>query len=357
MEPKIYPFDEAWQASQELIEKGACTKSRRLLLGNGFSRSFFGDKFSYRTLFSVIESEKKNERLKRLFDYFGTSNFEAVLTALKDTRFLFEIYGVKSDGPLADYERIRDALAEAIVKVHPPKTTAIPLESKKCCLLFLQRFDDDIFTVNYDLLLYWVVVQDNIFGDYFFREEDTPPEYCEFVHDGSKSAKHVHFLHGALHLFQKDGRTIKKVWGNVAPLVSQIKGEMEMGHYPLVVAEGDAASKLSRIKSVPYLEHAFAKLQNSKGQLFTFGFSFSEQDNHIVDLIVNNTDIRFLWIGIRGDFVKKENVRLAGLARDMDERRSKVIEGHKRKSKSKSGSLEVRFYDAEAVELWTGVNA
>lgn len=352
MKTKIYSFEEAWEASQGLIDEELCTKPRRLLLGNGFSRSFFGDQFSYKTLFSVIESEKKNERVKRLFDYFGTSNFEAVLTALKNTQFLFEVYNITNDGPSADYERIRNALAEAIVKVHPPKTTAIPPENKRSCLSFLQRFDDDIFTVNYDLLLYWVVVQDDVFGDYFFREEDTPPEYCEFVHDGSKSVKHVHFLHGALHLFQKDGRTIKKVWGNVAPLVSQIKEEMERGHYPLVVAEGDAASKLSRIKSVPYLEHAFSKLQNSKGQLFTFGFSLSEQDNHIVDLIVGNADIRFLWVGIRDDFTKKENMRLASLARDMEERRSKLIEGRKKKSKSKSGGLEVRFYDAKAINLW-----
>lgn len=353
MELKIYSFDEAWKASQKTIDDGECTKSRRLLLGNGFSRSFFGDKFSYQTLFSVIESEKKNKRVKKLFDYFGTSNFEAVLTVLKNTKFLFEVYGIVNKEPLVDYERIRDALAEAIVKVHPPKTTAIPTKNKIACLSFLQKFDDDIFTVNYDLLLYWVTVQDDTFGDYFFREEDTPPEYCEFVHDGAKSAKHIHFLHGALHLFQKDGRTIKKVWGNVAPLVSQIKDEMEKGHYPLVVAEGDSESKLSRIKSVPYLEHAFAKLQNFKGQIFTFGFSLSEQDNHIVDALVNNDNVRCVWIGIRGDFSQEENKRLMGLANDIQERRNKKLLGkQRRRRKNKFGNLEVKFYNAGSVDLW-----
>ena len=352
MYPKICSFDEAWMISQKLIDDGKCTKSRRLLLGNGFSRSYFGEKFSYQTLFNSIEFEKKNERIKKLFDYFGTSNFEAVLTILKNTEFLFEVYDIDNRKPLADYERIRDALAEAIVRVHPEKTTSIPEENKKTCLSFLQKFDDDIFTVNYDLLLYWVVVQDGVFGDYFFRDEVTPPEYCEFVHDGSKTEKHVHFLHGALHLFQKEGRTIKKVWGHIAPLVSQIKNEMENGYYPLVVAEGDSNSKLSRIRSVPYLEHAFAKLKNSSGQIFTFGFSFSEQDTHIIDAITSNSKIRCVWLGIRGDFSREENKRLINLANNMQEERTKLIAGKKQKSKSKSGELEVMFYDAGEIDLW-----
>lgn len=344
--PKIYSFEEALIEARKNSDQKLCTKGLRLLLGNGFSQAYFG-KFSYKSLFTAIQEQKENERIKKLFNHFGTSNFEAVLSFLKHTQFLSTIYGFPDKEIKSDYERLRDSLAEAIVKVHPENTNEIPKKNQQACYKFLEKFDE-IFTVNYDLLLYWVLLQDPslAFGDYFFRDENTPNEFCEYFQDGSKSEKHIFFLHGALHLFLKNGVTTKKVWGNTVPLIEQIKSEIENGYYPLVVTEGDSDSKLNQIKGNPYLNHGLSSFLLKKGQLFSFGFSFSDQDNHIIDAIVKNMGLNFLWIGIRGDI--KKNSHFLEIAKKMEDGRGKILKG---KEKTKS-SLSVYFYDAGNVNLW-----
>ena len=163
----IYSFDEAMKAAKENATNKLCTDGIRLFLGNGFSQSYFGP-FSYTTLYQAVKDEKQNKNIKKLFEHFGTSNFEAVLSFLKHAQFLLKIYGIKGTAIVKDYERVRDALAEAILKVHPEKTTVIPEEVKLSCYKFLKQFND-IYTVNYDLLLYWTLLTDPAldFGDYF----------------------------------------------------------------------------------------------------------------------------------------------------------------------------------------------
>jgi hypothetical protein len=98
--------------------------------------------------------------------------------------FFSELYSFDSKSAQEDYTKIQNSLAEAIVKVHPEKTTAIPEKNKIQCLNFIQKFED-VFTVNYDLLTYWVLLYDpNLkFGDYFNRNNHTPDEYCEYFKD------------------------------------------------------------------------------------------------------------------------------------------------------------------------------
>lgn len=345
----ITTFGQAMESAQDNSKGSLCSKHIRLLLGNGFSQAYYGD-FGYTTLYQAIKDEKKNKNIKKLFKYFGTSNFEAVLSFLKDAQFLFKIYGIDSANIIRDYERIRDALAEAILKVHPEKTTVVPEKAKINCYEFLKQFND-IYTVNYDLLLYWTLLTDpNLdFGDYFTRDDDTPEEYCEYVKDGSRKDKHVFFLHGGLHLFIKDGRTIKKVWGNTIPLIRQIKEEIENGYYPWVVAEGDYESKLKQIKSNPYLDHAFEKLSQNEGQLFTFGFSFSSQDKHIIKAVVKNCAIKHLWIGIRGKLSDKNNEHLIKIANDMMSDRKRIVKGINKRTR---GPLEIHFYNAGDMNIW-----
>ena len=341
---KIYSFEEAFKEADSNRKNKLCTKDLRLLLGNGFSQAYYGS--SYTALFNAIGEEKKNERIKKLFDLFGTSNFEMVMSCLKNAQLLSQIYDFSDSEIKKDYERIRDALAEAILKVHPESTIQIPENHKISCQKFLKKFDD-IYSVNYDLLLYWVVLQgpEVSFGDYFFRDQDTPSEYCEYFEDGSKTTKHILFLHGALHLFLKNGITTKKVLGTDRPLISQIKSAIESGHYPLVVAEGDSKSKINQIKSNPYLNHAFSKFSLCGGQIFSFGFSFSDQDKHIVDAIAQNKKIRFLWLGIFGDASDEESKRLLKIGREMEKSRES-------KSKKTEHSLAVKFFDTKSVNIW-----
>lgn len=349
--PKIYSFEDATKMADEFSGIN-CTKTKNILLGNGFSRSYYGDKFNYTTLFDAIKEEKNNERIKEIFEKYGNSNFEGVLRLLQDASWLNEIYKISNKEIISDYNKIKKSLSEAIVKVHPEHTGKIEEDQKKSCFNFLNLFEN-IFTVNYDLLLYWVIMtqegQDK-FGDYFTKEEDTPEGHCEFV-IGSHG-KHIHFLHGALHLFQQDGAVLKIVWGETVPLVSQVRDLMEKGIYPLVVAEGNSKAKVKQIKNNPYLKYIYDKFKLITGQLFTFGFSMSEQDEHILKIIKNNEDIRHLWIGIRGDFKTKHNKHFIQIANDLENERSLLIKNKKYNKNSKKGDLKVRFFDAGTMNIW-----
>ncbi len=350
--PDVYSFEDALKQAKTNARLGLCTKDIRILLGNGFSRAYYGD-FEYTTLFDAIKNEKENERIRQVFDAYGNSNFEGVLKLLQDGAWLVQIYGQSNEEILVDYERIKSALAEAIVKVHPANTGLIPLKNKQSCHNFISQFRD-IFTVNYDLLLYWVVLNNTspAFGDYFTREEDTPAELCEYVGSGAGDDPKIYFLHGALHLFQKDGKTVKRVWTTM-PLVSQVKEAMDKGEYPLVVAEGDSSAKDKQMSSNPYLKNAYDKFKNLGGQLFTYGFSFADQDNHLMQAIARNPFYRHLWIGIRGGFEKDSNVRIFEKTNEMKEIREGVIKGKKYSASRKAGDLKVHFYDSGSMDIWS----
>lgn len=168
---------------------------------------------------------------------------------------------------------------------------------------------------------------------------------------GGTSTRGLFFLHGALHLYS-DGKMVRKrVWKDTdIPLVSQIRSALEAKKYPLVVAEGKSDSKLEQIQGSSYLSNCLRKFQGIEGHLFTFGHSLSEQDQHIIDIISKNLGLRYLWIGIRGDFSKPSNQRLFDQAHEMQRRRLDHI--GIRKLRSKKGDLTVRFYDADSAKVW-----
>lgn len=349
--PKIYSFDEAVSVANGNAKNKKCTQRKNLLLGNGFSKAYYED-FGYTTLFEAIKDKKDLEKVKKLFKYLGTSNFEGVLQLLQDSAHTAKIYGLDPKDIDQDYEILKKALAEAITKVHPSDTGQIPDENKRACLQFLKKFES-VFTVNYDLLLYWAIMVENPipFIDFFSREEDTPDEYCEFEF-GEKGTP-ILFLHGALHILQSRGQVYKRVWKTTGKaLINQIKVAMDNGKYPLVVTEGESKSKRKQIKENKYLDYVFSKFGNYGGQLFTFGFSFSDQDKHIADEIAKNAGIRYLWIGLRGDFSDENNQKLIEVAKNLKEKRDKFLKKHPPSKKSLDGDLQVLFYDAGSMDIW-----
>ena len=73
-----------------------------------------------------------------------------------------------------DYESLKSALVDAIANTHPAMPSDIGEARLSSSTNFLKNFTN-VFTTNYDLLLYWAsLVQDPPpFKDGFGREEDT----------------------------------------------------------------------------------------------------------------------------------------------------------------------------------------
>ena len=108
-----------------------------------------------------------------------------------------------------DYEQVRDALTDAISRSHPDLPEDVGDEALDACADFLVKFNN-VFTLNYDLLLYWASLRKVPFPfkDGFGREGNTPDSHLVFLQAQTKG-NFIYFLHGALHLTTADGEVRK----------------------------------------------------------------------------------------------------------------------------------------------------
>ena len=154
MMPKIISFDDAIVATKN--------QDRSLLMGNGFSIQHF----SYQTLLKETNLEA-DEPLWKLFEAFDTFDFEAVIRSLDGAAGVEEVYGNYAQATQfrQEADRLRKALVLAIRRTHPSHRSDIEAQIPRC-RIFLEHFSN-YFTLNYDLLLYWVQLNTQGFNDGF----------------------------------------------------------------------------------------------------------------------------------------------------------------------------------------------
>ena len=147
---------------QALEDSGS--NALHLLLGNGFSRAYRNDLFAYDALF--IEAKGKlSPTVRSAFKALGTTDFEQVMRALRQAVLLVGAYGA-SDPTLAqrlstDAAALREVLAQVIASNHPERNSEIGDHEFRACREFLHNFKT-IYTLNYDLLLYWALMKDDL---------------------------------------------------------------------------------------------------------------------------------------------------------------------------------------------------
>ena len=216
------------------------------------------------------------------------------MRALEHAATIEKAYGDVAKSALftGDAERVREALIHAVRAVHPGVTFEIPGREIDYCADFLSNFDE-IFTLNYDLQMYWVILRaPRKHTDGFGLGEEvngfrtfTEGAYCS-----------TYYLHGALHLFEgESGETRKRVLTN-SKIVDDIAETIRITHkLPLFVAEGTTSQKLKKINSVAYLRRCYETLKNTSGSLFVFGHSASPNDIHVYDAIFSSNNLKKLF--------------------------------------------------------------
>jgi hypothetical protein len=125
-------------------------------------------------------------------------------------------------------------------------------------------------------------------GDDGFRHPDDPDE--PYVSWQEANSPTVHYLHGALHLFDAKSEIIKYTWSKTdVPIVDQIRSALDEERYPLFVAEGDCPSKQERILHNAYLHKALRSFKSicepATGALVIFGHSLAANDQHVLRMI------------------------------------------------------------------------
>jgi Domain of unknown function (DUF4917) len=146
-----------------------------------------------------------------------------------------------------------------------------------------------VYSTNYDLLLYWSMMNDrDHFKDFVWgRDGDNRRNLFDVsdtdLWDGNKPTTKVLFLHGALHLHKnRDGRTFKKLSGEDGNLLDLF--DVQGDAIPLFISEGTSRDKLSAIIRNDYLSFAYERFSKHRGSLVVFGHSLSpEFDQHLID--------------------------------------------------------------------------
>lgn len=340
---ELLPFKEALG----LAGKG----KRHLMLGNGFSIALRPDIFTYNTLFETAkESDCLSDELAEVFQELGTTDFEVVMESLQNAATLVKHY--ESANPALarkleeDAAQLRDVLAETIAKSHPARPYDVSDEQYGSCKSFLQNFDGNIYTLNYDLLLYWTLMQSELepqleSDDGFRHPEDGEEEFVVWDVQNTNDQR-IFYLHGALHIYDAGADLLKFTWSKTEiALVDQIKRSLAKREYPLIVTEGTSAQKMDRIQHSSFLGRAYRSFSAITGNLFIYGHSLAENDEHLLKLI-DKRNVNKIFVGIYGDASTKSNRRII--------ERAQLIPGRR----SSRCPAEVLFFDAESAHVWDG---
>lgn len=304
-----------------------------ILLGNGFSISLHR-KFAYPSLFDQFIGTCKPST-REVFLRFATSNFEEILGEFASAQRVATALGEDPSRIVRATEFVRNGLIKVVEEVHPRKD-ALPWPMMES---YARTFDSfgDIFTTNYDALLYHIIMlrkdwwtetgKGHPYNDYFWEVYDA--EWLRHKDFQNLSYyKHVYYVHGALFLFQ-GGADNLKIRSSDTELIETISQKIRAGRIPIFVSEGRSDLKRLALARNRYLGFAYDHLKKPRKRIVTFGFSFSSQDQHIIDALMPTTLIdASVYVGERS---------AAELQAEVD--RLKVVLGKSR----------VRFYQAESL--------
>ncbi|WP_287373166.1 DUF4917 family protein [Prosthecochloris sp.] len=276
-------------------------RSFHLLLGNGFSIAYDPGIFSYNALHDFV-SKLKDKDLSKILEVIETRNFEVIMQFLDHFSALFRAFDgdpkLKKRIDTAS-KKLKTSLLDAVRALHPEHVFKVPKKQSTACANFLSIFlntGGNLFSTNYDLLLYWVLMRNKVLnhvdgcgrelendtGEYMESEEQ---EWSELMWGKHHDEQNVFYLHGALPFFDSGIAVIKEQYDNYNYLLSKISARMEKGEYPIFVTAGNGEQKLKHIKHNPYLTYCYDCFCKAKGSLVTFGFSFGPYDEHIIDAI------------------------------------------------------------------------
>lgn len=342
---------------QQVIESLQKKKRQKhLLLGNGFSMSYDSGIFSYNSLSKFLEN-LDNDILQKLFQIIKTSNFELLMEQLDNVAQIAEVFGADTTVVIKirkATETLKESLIDAIKELHPEHVFAIPDEKSKACAGFLNEYlanDGNIFTTNYDLLLYWVLMRNQLdkIGDGFGRETDETDEWVapedrewsELRWGKNSDTQSIYYIHGALHLFDTGINVIKEEYTSEHVLLENVKTRMERKEYPIFVTAGNGEEKLSHIRHNRYLSFCYDTLSKIDGSLICFGFGFGSYDEHIIKAVNKAAKKQK---DENGNWLPFLNSIYIGVYSDADMKHLKSIE--------KKFKCYVRYFDAKTVNVW-----
>ena len=331
----------------EALQEAQAFSTKHLMLGNGFSIACRPQIFAYGKLFEQADFSTISPTAKHAFAALDTQDFEKVIKTLRDASAITAAYG----GPpalaatlAADADGLRELLVQTIAATHPSWPGDLSEQEYQSCRCFLSNFDN-VYTLNYDLLLYWVQMHteegvEPTSDDGFRKPDDYDSAYVVWE-PGQSHEQNMWFLHGALHVFDAGTEIQKYTWRNTGVrLIDQIRTALNKNYFPIFVSEGTSAEKYERIRHNDYLAKAYRSFSSIQGALFIYGHSLAENDDHYLRCIQKGK-LSQLYVGLYGDPNSAPNKFII-------RRAAQLANGRRAKN-----PLNVSYFDAATAKVWT----
>jgi hypothetical protein len=258
-----------------------------VLIGNGASIAV-SSRYSYGSLYEKAKSlQLLDEATAQVFDDFSSTDFEAVLRYFASASRVLAAYRYKHTNKarriLARRANVvRKALDEVIRQVHVAWTE---LEGSVLTSLFdALHSHSTVFTLNYDLMNYWALMNDaGRFKDLLLNSRFKPKEAYRLL-DELPDRLTLFYLHGGLHLYTDEEGVVRKRNSSIEDGLLKLLRRLDVSkESPLIVAGATGQEKLATIQASPYLQFAFEQLRRHPKPLVVVGASLnSESDSHVL---------------------------------------------------------------------------
>lgn len=335
-----------------------------LIVGNGASISL-SDNFNYNNLFLKAEElGYLSPEIAKIFSEIGTSNFEVILNQLDITQKINNLLSLPeiltaqlpqiNDVIFTSSNQIKTALIETIRGVHPEYTELSITQPESNAILklneFLNQFDY-IINLNYDLLVYYILLADtNLFIDSFRsssrnRQNLTFNENVINTRYGAKTK--LYYPHGNIVLcVDSNGEEQKIRCAEANSLLQKILSLWGSEHplYPLFICEGSSTEKLNSIHRNYYLRYVYNNiLPDLPNNIICYGWSLSENDEHILKQILSASKSKKIYISIHKG--TKDDTELEAECATIRKRIKKI-----------NKKTEIYFFDTNDEGCWLNYN-
>ncbi|BAN51103.1 DUF4917 family protein [Metapseudomonas resinovorans] len=277
-----------------------------LLLGNGASMAVHAD-FGYGSLFETARLNGHiTPQVAEIFDQFGVNDFELVLRRLWQAKLVIQALEIPPGRVDEAYAEVRNALIATVRDAHVRYEDAEP--HLAWIYPFMARFTT-VASLNYDLIVYWAAMMGNRDIGRHFKDGFINGVFCEDWQElrqpyrGARGATLFFYPHGNLALTRTQDHGESKIGTqDNGRLLDAILQRWEQGTaVPLFVCEGTSAHKKQSIEGSSYLQRVYREVISSIGpSLVIYGWSLSEQDQHIVNQLRRRPPQR-VAVSVRGN--------------------------------------------------------
>ena len=337
-----------------------------LIVGNGASISL-SNSFNYNNLFLKAEElGYLSPEIARIFSQIGTSNFEAILNQLDITQkinnalslpdILISQLPIINNAISTSSKQIKTALIETIRSVHPNYTELSITQDESNGILKLNKFlnqFDYIINLNYDLLVYYIILSNKTDFIDSFRNASTSRHNLAFNEDVINTRysykTKLYYPHGNIVLcVDSNGEEQKIRCSEGNTLLQEILNIWEStAHlYPLFICEGSSNEKVKGIYKNYYLTYVYKKiLPNLPKNIVCYGWSLSENDEHILKQILKDSSEPFkIFISIHKGH--KEDYIINAECTKIIERITNI-----------NNNTDIHFFNADDEGCWLNYNS